>query len=166
MPLTTGSRLGPYEILSLLGTGGMGEVYRAHDTKLNRDVAIKILPAAFVRDPDRAARFQREAQILAALNHPNVAAIYGLEHSNDSQFLVLELVEGETLAQRMAPAQRLGIEETVSIARQVADALQAAHEKSITHRDLKPANIMLTPEGRVKVLDFVAPRRRREETVL
>ena len=149
-----GLKLGVYEIVALLGKGGMGEVYRAHDTKLNRDVAIKILPAAFVRDPDRAARFQREAQILAALNHPNIAAIYGLEHSNDSQFLVLELVEGETLAQRMAPAQRLGIEETVSIARQVADALQAAHEKSITHRDLKPANIMLTPEGRVKVLDF------------
>jgi serine/threonine-protein kinase len=134
----------------------MGEVYRARDTKLGRDVAIKILPASFVHDPDRVARFQREAQMLAALNHPHIAAIYGLEDSGATQFLVLELVEGETLASKLEglTAGGLGLDQTLAIARQVADALEAAHEKGIIHRDLKPANIAITHDGDVKVLDF------------
>src|SRR5438067_2179156 len=133
-----------YRIIDKLGEGGMGTVYRATDTKLNRDVAIKILPDAFAADPDRMARFQREAQVLASLNHPNIAAIYGVEDCA----LVMELVEGETLA---GP---LPLETALNYARQIADALEAAHEKGIVHRDLKPANIKVTPEGRVKVLDF------------
>jgi len=134
----------------------MGEVYRARDTKLGREVAIKILPASFVHDPDRVARFQREAQMLAALNHPHIAAIYGLEDSGATQFLVLELVEGETLASKLEglTAGGLGLDQTLAIARQVADALEAAHEKGIIHRDLKPANIAITHDGDVKVLDF------------
>ena len=181
MSLTSGTRLGPYEIHSALGAGGMGQVYRARDTKLGRDVAIKVLPEGFTHDPDRVARFQREAQLLATLNHPHIAAIYGLEEAHPStrsgqaasQFLVLELIEGETLAQRIASSDRdgtssppLSVDESLAIARQVADALQAAHDKGIIHRDLKPANIAFTAEGSVKVLDFVAPRRRREETVM
>jgi serine/threonine protein kinase len=143
-----GRQFGPYRIVSPLGAGGMGEVYRAHDSKLGRDVAIKTLPAAFVRDPDRLARFRREARTLASLNHPNIAAIYGLEESGDVDCLVLELVEGENLH---GP---LPIERALDYARQVADALQAAHEKGFIHRDLKPANVKVTPQGRVKVLDF------------
>src|SRR5215831_18924841 len=153
MALTTGSRLGPYEIVSPIGAGGMGEVYRARDGKLNRDVAIKVLPEAFAADADRLARFRREAQVLAALNHPHIAAIYGLEESNGVEALVLELVEGETLADRLAQGP-LPIDEALEIARQIAHALEAAHDRGIVHRDLKPANVKLTPEGRVKVLDF------------
>jgi serine/threonine-protein kinase len=153
MSLTAGSCLGPYEIQSALGAGGMGEVYRAHDTKLGRDVALKILPDSFVHDPDRVTRFRREAQVLASLNHPHIAAIYGLEEANGSQFLILELVEGETLAERLK-AGPLPLDEALAVARQIVEALEAAHEKGIIHRDLKPANIAFTPNGLVKVLDF------------
>jgi eukaryotic-like serine/threonine-protein kinase len=143
-----GREFGPYRIVSQLGAGGMGEVYRAHDSKLSRDVAIKTLPVEFARDPERLARFRREARTLASLNHPNIAAIYGLEESGDLDWLVLELVEGETLR---GP---LPIERALDYARQVAEALEAAHAKGIIHRDLKPANVKVTPQGRVKVLDF------------
>jgi eukaryotic-like serine/threonine-protein kinase len=153
MTIAPGARLGPYEILSAIGAGGMGEVYRAHDTKLGRDVALKILPDSFARDPERVTRFKREAQVLAALNHPHIAAIYGLEDTNGLQFLVLELVDGETLADRLRRGP-LPLDEALAIARQIADALEAAHEKNIIHRDLKPANIALTKHGQVKVLDF------------
>jgi len=169
LPLQPGARLGPYEILSLLGVGGMGEVYRARDTKLKRDVALKVLPDAFAQDAERMARFEREAQLLAALNHPNIAAIYGLEESGGVRALVMELVEGPTLAERLTgvgralsgpPAQPdlirsgLPVTETLAIARQIADAFEAAHEQGIMHRDLKPANIKVRPDGMVKVLDF------------
>src|SRR4029077_5393348 len=153
MPLSAGTRLGPYEVTAPLGAGGMGEVYRARDSRLNRDVAIKTLPEAFSSDSDRLARFQREAQLPASLNHPNIAAIYGVEESNGMRALVMELVEGSTLAERIA-AGPIPLPEALSIAHQIADALEAAHEKGIIHRDLKPANIKLTPEGKVKVLDF------------
>jgi serine/threonine protein kinase len=142
--MTPGTKLGPYEILAPLGAGGMGEVYRARDSKLKRDVALKVLPAAFASDPERMARFQREAEVLAALNHPNIAQIYGVEE----QALVMELVEGENLK---GP---LPIETAVSYAKQIAEALEAAHDKGITHRDLKPANVKVTPQGVIKVLDF------------
>src|ERR1700704_4710301 len=138
-----------YRITSKLGEGGMGEVWRATDTKLGREVAIKVIPEAFAQDPDRMARFKREAQVLASLNHPNIAAIYGVEE----RALVLELVEGPTLAERIAQGP-IPIEEAVPIARQIAEALEYAHEKAIIHRDLKPANIKISPEGRAKVLDF------------
>jgi len=151
--LAAGTKLGPYEITGAIGAGGMGEVYRAHDTKLGRDVAIKVLPANFVDDPERLSRFQREARMLAALNHPNIATIYGLEQSGGVSCLVMELVPGETLAERVK-AGPLGIEEALKIAAQIAEALEAAHEKNIIHRDLKPANVKVTPEGKVKVLDF------------
>jgi serine/threonine protein kinase len=151
--LAPGARLGPYEILSALGAGGMGEVYRARDTKLGREVALKVVSDGFLHDSDRVARFQREAQLLAALNHPHIAAIYGLEDVNGAQCLILELVEGDTLGDRLK-AGALPLAEAVRIARQVADALQAAHEKGIIHRDLKPSNIALTHDGQVKVLDF------------
>src|SRR5215831_14951882 len=131
----------------------MGEVYRARDTKLNRDVALKILPDAFATDPERLARFQREAQLLASLSHQNIAAIYGLEDSNGTRVLVLELVEGATLADRIAIGQ-LPLDDVLSIARQIADGVEAAHEQGIIHRDLKPANIKVRPDGAVKVLDF------------
>ena len=153
MPLAKGTRLGPYEILAPLGAGGMGEVYRARDARLGRDVAIKILPEAFAADVDRLARFEREAQVLASLNHPHIAHIHGLEESGHVRGLVLELVDGETLAERIAQGP-LPLEEALEIARQIADALEAAHEKGIVHRDLKPANVKRTPEGSVKVLDF------------
>ena len=132
----------------------MGEVYQAHDTKLGRDVAIKVLPEAFAHDPDRLSRFQREAKMLAALNHPTIATIYGLEESNGTSYLVMELVSGETLQQRLARKGRLPIEDALGICRQIAEALEAAHDKGIIHRDLKPANVKVTPEGKVKVLDF------------
>jgi serine/threonine-protein kinase len=156
-----GTRIGAYEIQALLGVGGMGEVYRARDSKLGRDVAIKILPKAFTGDPDRYARFEREARMLAALNHPNIATIHGLEETTDAgadasrpvRAIVMELVPGDTLAQRIARGP-LVLAETLAIARQIADALDAAHEKGIVHRDLKPANITITPDGLVKVLDF------------
>ena len=153
MSLAPGNKLGAYEILSPLGAGGMGEVYRARDTKLGRDVAIKILPAEVADDDERLARFKREAQVLASLNHPHIAAIHGLEQDGDRPFLVLELVKGETLAERMSRGP-LSVEEAVALAHQVAEALEHAHEKGIVHRDLKPANIMITPAGNVKVLDF------------
>src|SRR6202043_21375 len=154
MPILTGGRLGPYEILSAIGSGGMGEVYQAHDTKLGRDVAIKVLPEAFAHDPERLSRFQREAKMLAALNHPNIATIYGFEQSNGTSLLVMELVSGETLAERVKRDGAVPIEEALAIAKQIAEALEAAHEKGIIHRDLKPANVKVTPEGKVKVLDF------------
>ena len=150
MPLAAGDHLGPYQIIGPLGAGGMGEVYRARDPKLGRDVAIKILPAALTQDPERLARFEREARMLASLNHPNIGAIFGLEGSA----LVLELIEGEDLGERIRPGRGLPVEEAVAIARQIADALDAAHERGIVHRDLKPANIRLTNDGVVKVLDF------------
>ncbi len=153
MSLGLGTRLGPYEIVAPLGAGGMGEVYRATDTKLNRDVAIKVLPAEVAGDPDRLARFRREAQLLASLNHPHIAAIHGLEESDGKPFLVLELVEGEDLSTRLARGA-IPVEETLGIAKQIAEALEEAHEHGIVHRDLKPANIKLTPNEKVKVLDF------------
>jgi serine/threonine protein kinase len=153
MSLQAGDRIGPYEILGPLGAGGMGEVYRARDTKLGRAVAIKLLPDTFASDPQRVARFQREAQVLAALNHPHIAQIYGLEDSTTRPALVMELVEGATLADRLS-AGPLPVAETIVIARQMAEAVEAAHEKGIIHRDLKPGNVMLTADGDVKVLDF------------
>ncbi|HEV3214743.1 MAG TPA: protein kinase [Vicinamibacterales bacterium] len=153
MALSAGARLGAYEIVSALGAGGMGEVYRARDTKLGREVALKILPPTFTNDPERLARFRREAQVLGALNHPHIGAIYGLDDANGQQFLVLELVDGESLDRRIARGP-IPVEEALGIARQIADALEAAHDKGIIHRDLKPANIALTRDGDVKVLDF------------
>jgi hypothetical protein len=153
MPLPIGTKLGPYEVVAPLGAGGMGEVYRAKDTGLGRDVAIKVLPDNFAQTPDRLERFQREAQILASLNHPNIAAIHRLEQQNGSLCLVLEYVPGETLADELQRGP-LTIEESLEICKQIAEALEAAHEKGIVHRDLKPANIKITPEGKVKVLDF------------
>src|SRR5712692_9635336 len=153
MALSAGSRLGPYEILAPLGAGGMGEVYRARDTKLGRDIALKILPDTFTHDPERLARFRREAQVLASLNHPHIGAIYGLDEANGQQFLVLELVDGESLDKRIAHG-RIPVDESLGIAKQIGEALEAAHEKGIIHRDLKPANIALTKDGNVKVLDF------------
>ena len=151
--LTSGTKLGTYEVTSHIGSGGMGEVYQAHDSKLGRDVAIKVLPERFARDPERLARFQREAKMLAALNHPNIAAIYGLEQSGSTHYLVMELVPGQTLAERIRSGA-IPIDEALPIARQVADAVEYAHDKSVIHRDLKPANIKVTPDGTVKVLDF------------
>src|SRR5688572_10866832 len=153
MPLGPGFRIGPYEIVALLGAGGMGEVYKARDTRLKRDVALKFLPEAVAADPERLARFEREAQALAALKHPHIATIHGIEESGGFRALVLELAEGETLADRIARGA-VPIPEAVAIARQIADALEAAHEHGIVHRDLKPANIQISPEGNVKVLDF------------
>src|ERR1700736_6503353 len=148
MPLSAGDKLGPNEILASIGAGGMGEVYRAKDTKLEREVAIKVLPAALAQDLERLARFEREAKVLASLNHPNIAQIYGIEESNGVRALVMELVPGQTL--RGPPP----LETALNYASQITDALEAAHEKAITHRDLKPANIIVTPAGAVKVLDF------------
>src|SRR5271155_1645957 len=153
MPLSPGVRLGPYEILEAIGAGGMGEVYRARDTKLGRNVALKVLPAAFASDPERMARFRREAQVLASLNHPHIGAIYGFEDSGSVHALVMELIEGPTLADRIAHGA-IPLDEALQIAREIAEALEAAHERGIIHRDLKPANIKITPEGNVKVLDF------------
>jgi serine/threonine protein kinase/Tol biopolymer transport system component len=149
-----GQTLGSYHVLSKIGEGGMGEVYRARDTKLRRDVALKVMPEAFARDPERLTRFEREAQILASLNHKNIAAIYGLEESNGVHFLVLELVEGETFAERIERHGPLPLEKALVLSRQVAEALEYAHKKAITHRDIKPANLKVTPDGEVKVLDF------------
>src|ERR1700676_3997658 len=144
MPLSVGDKLGPYEILSLIGKGGMGEVYRARDAKLKRDVALKILPEAFARDPERLARFQREAEVLASLNHPNIAAIYGIEQDP----LVMELAEGES------PKGPLSFDDAWKIGSQIAAALEYAHDRGIVHRDLKPANVKIAPDGTVKLLDF------------
>src|SRR5713226_6360749 len=137
MPLAPGTKLGPYEITAPLGSGGMGEVYRAKDTRLNRDVALKILPDTFTHDPERLARFRREAQVLTPLNHPHIGAIYGLDEANGQQFLVLELVDGDSLDRRIARAP-IPVDEALDIAKQIAEALEAAHEKGIIHRDLKP----------------------------
>jgi len=153
MALSAGRRLGPYEVLAQIGVGGMGEVYRAKDTRLQREVALKVLPDLFAHDSDRLARFQREAQVLASLNHPNIAIIHGLEEADGVRALVLELVEGPTLAQRIAQGP-IPVDEALLIARQIAEALVAAHEHGITHRDLKPLNIKLRSDRTVKVLDF------------
>ena len=153
MAPTAGTRIGPYTVTAPLGEGGMGVVFRAHDSKLQRDVALKLLPDHFADDPERLARFQREAQVLAALNHPNIAQIYGLEESSSTRCIVMELVEGQTLQERLKRGP-IPLEEALPIAAQIATALEAAHERGIVHRDLKPANIKLTPAGRVKVLDF------------
>ena len=154
MALASGIRLGPYEVVAMIGAGGMGEVYQGHDTKLGRDVAIKVLPEAFAHDPDRLSRFQREAKMLASLNHPNISTIHGLEQSRGTSYLVMELVLGDTLSDRVKREGAVPIEEALAIAKQIAEALEAAHEKGIIHRDLKPANVKVTPEGKVKVLDF------------
>src|SRR5262247_3599891 len=153
MSIKPGMRIGPYDVTAPLGEGGMGVVFRALDTKLHREVALKLLPDHFANDADRLTRFQREAQVLAALNHPNIAQIYGLEQSGASSCIVMELVEGETLAERLKRGP-LSIDDTIQIAKQIAEALEAAHERGIVHRDLKPANIKLAPDGKVKVLDF------------
>ena len=147
MALTPGVRLGVYDVTALIGEGGMGQVYRATDTQLGRDVALKILPDAFAADPDRLARFQREAQVLASLNHPNIAQIHGIEKTDDTQALVLELVEGPTLADRIAKGP-IPLDEALPIAKQIAEALEAAHEAGVIHRDLKPANIKVRAGGR------------------
>src|SRR4026207_1942346 len=153
MPIGPGRRLGPYEVTALLGEGGMGKVWRAHHTGLKRDDALKVLPDAFASDPDRLARFQREAQVLASLNHPNIAHVYGLEQADGVQALVMELVEGTTLADRLAHGP-LPLDDALPIARQIAEALDTAHERGIVHRDLKPANVKVRPDATVKVLDF------------
>ena len=153
MTLSSGGRFGPYEILSAIGAGGMGEVYRARDSKLNRDVALKTVLPALANDPDRLARFSREAQVLASLNHPNIAHIHGVEDTGGVKALVLELVDGEDLAQRIARGP-IPVDEALPIARQIADALEAAHEQGVIHRDLKPANIKVRPDGTIKILDF------------
>jgi eukaryotic-like serine/threonine-protein kinase len=153
MPIAAGARLGAYEILTLIGSGGMGEVYRARDTKLSRDVALKVLPSEFTSDPERLARFKREAQVLASLDHPNIGAIHGFEDADGVQALVLQLVEGPTLADRISLGQ-IPVDEALPIARQIAEALEAAHDQGIIHRDLKPANIKVRHDGAVKVLDF------------
>ena len=153
MALTPGSRIGPYEILATLGAGGMGQVYRAKDTRLGRIVAVKAMHESFAQDPERVARFQREAQLLASLNHPNIAAIHGVEELGGSRFLVLEFVDGRPLSdilQGGAPP----FADAMAIAKQIAGALATAHERGIIHRDLKPGNVMVTPDGQVKVLDF------------
>jgi serine/threonine protein kinase len=161
MGLEPGTRIGPYEIRAPLGSGGMGEVYRARDTKLDREVAVKILPESFAGDPDRLMRFEREAKTLAALNHPHIAQVYGVEDAavsgsagpGFSRAIVMELVDGEDLATRIARGP-IPLDEALPIARQIAEALEAAHDAGIIHRDLKPANIKVRPEGTVKVLDF------------
>ena len=164
MELKSGSRLGTYEIVAPVGAGGMGEVYQAHDTKLGRDVAIKVLPEAFARDASRLSRFQREAKMLASLNHPNIATIFGLEDSSGTNYLVMELVPGDTLADRISRDGALPVVEALNIAKQIAEALEAAHEKGIIHRDLKPANVKVTPDGKVKVLDFGLAKAYAEDT--
>src|SRR5438477_10093804 len=148
-----GTKLAHYEITSHLGSGGMGDVYQATDTKLGRSVAIKFLPEAFSHDSERVARFEREARVLASLNHSNIAAIHGLEESGGRKFLVMELVGGETLAERIKRGP-IPVEESLGLAKQICEALESAHEKGIIHRDLKPANVKITPDGKVKVLDF------------
>ena len=153
MPLQPGMALGPYQVTAKIGEGGMGEVYRARDTKLDRDVALKVLPPAFTDDPDRLARFEREAKVLASLNHPNIGHIYGLEEAEGQKALVLELVEGPTLAERISQGP-IPVDEALPIAKQIAEALEAAHEAGVIHRDLKPANIKVREDRTVKVLDF------------
>ncbi len=153
MALSAGSRLGPYEVIAPLGAGGMGEVYRARDERLGREVALKFLPEEFFEDKERAARFEREARLLATLNHPGIATVHSFEEVVGRHILVMELVEGEDLAERIARGP-IPVDEALPIARQIAEALEAAHERGIIHRDLKPANVKLAPDGRVKLLDF------------
>ena len=153
MPLVAGARVGHFQVVALLGAGGMGEVYRARDTRLGREVALKVLPAAFAADPERLARFAREARVLASLNHPHIGAIYGVEDVDASPAIVLELIEGDTLADRLH-GRPMALSDAVGVATQIAEALEAAHEAGVIHRDLKPANIKITPAGVVKVLDF------------
>ncbi len=153
MNLAPGTRLGPYEIIGPLGAGGMGEVFRARDTRLGRDVAIKALPPGFAQDPERLARFEREAKLLASLSHPNIAGIHGLEEVDGQRYLVLEFVEGETLAARLARGP-LPLHDAFEVGQQIAAGVEAAHESGVVHRDLKPGNVMITPSGAVKVLDF------------
>ena len=153
MRLSPSTRLGPYEILLSLGAGGMGEVYRARDTKLRRDVALKVLPDEFANGAERMMRFEREAQVLASLNHPNIATIYGLEESNNIRALIMELVEGPTLAEQIGE-RAMPLDEALPIAKQIAEGLEYAHERGVIHRDLKPANVKLTGDGQVKLLDF------------
>src|SRR5215471_16907885 len=153
MPLVPGTKLGPYEVVSVLGMGGMGEVYRARDCKLKREVALKVLPNLFANDEQRMLRFEREAEVLASLNHPNIAHIHGLEDETGVLALVMELVGGETLAERIARGP-IALEEAVVLGKQIAEGLEYAHDRGIIHRDLKPANVKVTPEGQVKILDF------------
>ena len=153
MPLPPGVRIGSYEIVGPLGKGGMGEVYRATDIRLGRAAAIKALPAGVAGDRESLARFEREARLLASINHPSIAAVYGLEQVDGTPFLAMELIEGEDLAERLARGS-VSLDDALPIARQIADALEAAHERGIVHRDLKPANVRLTPEAKIKVLDF------------
>src|SRR5689334_288358 len=153
MALAAGTRLGSYEVIAAIGAGGMGEVYRATDTKLKRQVALKILPPSVAADHDRLMRFQREAEVLASLNHPHIAGIYGLEESGGATALVMELVDGEDLSSVIARGP-VPVSDALQIAKQVADALETAHEQGIVHRDLKPANIKVRTDGTVKVLDF------------
>ncbi len=151
--MTPGAKVGAYEITSAIGAGGMGEVYRARDSKLGRDVALKVLPEEFARDAERMARFQREAKVLASFNHPNIAAIYGFEDSGSTHALVMELVEGPTLAERVKQGP-IPIDEALRIAKQVCEGLEYAHERGVVHRDLKPANIKVSRDDAVKILDF------------
>jgi serine/threonine-protein kinase len=153
MALAPGTRFGPYEIAGAIGAGGMGEVYRARDTKLGREVAIKTLPSALAREPDRLARFEREAKLLATLNHAHIASIYGLDEHDGTLYLAMELIEGESLEQKLALGA-LPVDEALRLALQIALGLEAAHEKGVIHRDLKPANVMITRDGAVKILDF------------
>ena len=163
MSLSPGTKLAHYELLELIGQGGMGEVYRARDGKLGREVAIKVLPEAFAENEERLARFKRDAKVLASLNHPNIASIYGLEQSDNTHYLVLELVPGETLAERIARGP-IPLEEALDIAAKMAEALEEAHEQAIVHRDLKPANVKQTEDGKIKVLDFGLAKVFQEET--
>src|SRR5688572_7788601 len=163
MGLSPGTRLGAYEIVGLLGAGGMGEVYRAIDTRLDRHVALKVLPESVASDPERTARFQREAKVLASLNHPHIAALFGLENDAGRHFLTMELVEGETLADRIARGP-IPLDEALPIARQIAEALESAHEQGVIHRDLKPANIKVREDGTIKVLDFGLAKMLENET--
>ena len=153
MALATGTKLGPYEIVAPAGAGGMGEVYRARDARLNRDVAIKVLPAVFARDPDRLRRFEQEAQAVAALNHPNILAIHDFGEHEGSPYIVTEFLEGETLRERLR-AGAIPVRKAIEFAEQIARGLAAAHEKGIVHRDLKPENLFVTKNGRIKILDF------------
>ena len=156
MSLEVGAQIAHYDVTALIGEGGMGQVYQATDTNLDRQVAIKVLPDAFASDPDRLARFEREAKVLASLNHPNIGAIYGLEKSGDTRALVLELVEGPTLAHRIAQGP-IPVDEALPIAKQIAEALEAAHEAGVIHRDLKPANIKVKDDGTVEELRRLVP---------
>src|SRR6267154_862953 len=165
MTLTSGTKLGPYEVVAPAGAGGMGEVYRARDTRLNRDVAVKILPAAFSRDPERMRRFQQEAQAVAALNHPSILAIHDFGEHDRSPYIVVEFLEGETLRQRLG-AGALPVRKASEYAEQIARGIAAAHEKGIVHRDLKPENIFVTRDGRVKILDFGLAKLVRQEGAL